>query len=168
MLIITENIWASNPELITYPSFKQLKEEYGADKSQEIMKALYLVYDAKSHFRALGLTDEGELQSKASIYLGDVKWGDLSKQIETYKEYIITPSERHLMNLSSQIEKAQGVLSDWTPITKELTSFIKSGLELTKLQREYLEIYKLVQAEKEEITKGAGGKALSLLERRAH
>lgn len=168
MLIITENIWTSNPELTTYPAFKQLKEDFGAEKSQEIMKALYLVYDAKSHFRALGLTDEKELQAKASIYLGDVKWLDLSEQIATYKEYIITPSERHLMNLSSQIEKAQGVLNDWSPDTKELTSFIKSGLELTKLQKEYLEIYKLVQAEKEEITKGAGGKALSLLERRAH
>lgn len=100
---INKDFWEQNQQLAYMSPFHELKKKN--KNSSKIMMALYLIYDAKSPFRATGMTEEEIITDVNKNFLGDEKfpWDDYQIYMEAYKDKCRSMLHKKLDSLIGEI-----------------------------------------------------------------
>ena len=95
--------WEQNQQLAYMSPFHELKKNN--KNSSSIMMALYMIYDAKSPFRATGMTEEEIISDVNKNFLENEKfpWEDYQHYVDAYKDKCRTMLHKKLDNLMGEI-----------------------------------------------------------------
>lgn len=124
------SFWDTFPELVMLDSFNELHYKDTSKNKQESsrkMWAIYYAYNPDSKFFNL----PNKLQVLAKDFLKDDKfnWDSLRDQVFTYKELVLTPAERGLVN--------------WTEIMNVRDESLKNMYKDAILERNLKELVEL-------------------------
>ena len=109
---INNSFWAQNPQIGLMTPFAEFKKK--DKKSDKIMMAIYLAYDAKSDFVRSGM-DHAQILADVSLnYLEDEKfdWGKYEHIIESYKDICTSRIHKKLNEVFAEIESITEAMVD--------------------------------------------------------
>jgi len=100
---LNKDFWEQNQQLAYMSPFHELKKIN--DDSSSIMRALYMIYDAKSPFRATGMTEEEIIIDVNKNFLNNENfpWEDYQKYVDAYKDKCRSMLHKKLDNLMGEI-----------------------------------------------------------------
>ena len=80
------NIWDEYPDLDIIEVFRKLRKDEGEEKSNNILKAIYYIYDPKSDKRDSGFTEEELIHHiKVQQVINEAYAGDVIRSKEQLK-----------------------------------------------------------------------------------
>ena len=144
------NLWDEYPGLEFITEFKELKEKEGAEKSNNILKAIYHIWDPKSDTHNSGFKEEELIKEMNKNLIGDknFKWKEHEKVKEAWFKYCFTKTDTILVKYRRKVEEVCDVY-DSIKVTKDNAKEVKDNL---KLQKELL--IDLSEVEKEFVQEG--------------
>lgn len=100
---IEASFWGQNPELGLMTPFAAFKKKAKSDK---IMKAIYLIWDAKSTFRKSGMTTEQIMEDINTNFLGnpDFDWEPYQEIIEAYKDKCMSRLYKKVLDMLEELD----------------------------------------------------------------
>ena len=160
------NIWDEYPDLDIIEVFRKLRKDEGDEKSNNILKAIYYIYDPKSDKRDSGFTEEELIKDISKNLIGDknFKWAEYEHVKEAWFKYCMTDTERLLKYYESEIEGLNKMMKDWTWTKKDADDKSAAMRNYKQLYTEYSEVKNLFIQEKLEREEMEGGYQLSMLE----
>jgi len=100
---IEDNFWEQNPELAYMTPFSEL---YKKKEGEQIMKAIYLIYDFKSRFNIAKEPREKVIEDVSTNFLKKPKfdWSKYEHIISTYEDKMKTPLQKDLEAMYLDLE----------------------------------------------------------------
>jgi type I site-specific restriction endonuclease len=100
---MNKDFWEQNQQLAYMSPFHELKKNN--KNSSSVMMALYMIYDAKSPFRATGMTEEEIISDVNKNFLKDEKfpWQDYQVYVDAYKDKCRSMLHKKLDTLMREI-----------------------------------------------------------------
>jgi hypothetical protein len=138
------NLWEEYPDLEFITEFKELKDKEGAEKSNNILKAIYYIWDPKSDKRDSGFTEEELIKDINKNLIGEknFKWSNYEKTKAAWDKYCLTKTDTILVEYETKISQVNEVIKTM-PVTKENIKEIGDYLKLQKsLLLDYAEVKK--------------------------
>lgn len=101
---INGSFWAQNPQIALMTPFADFKKK--DKKSDKVMMAIYLAYDAKSDFVRSGMEQAQILDDVTINYLNEknFKWDEYQTIIEAYKDLCTSRVHKKLNEVFAEIE----------------------------------------------------------------
>jgi len=161
-----DNIWEKNPSLELISVFKDFKDSLGEEKSSNIIKAIYYIWDPKSKVKDSGVSEDTLVEDVTSSIIKDDKfnWDDYEYIKKAYIENNISKMESLLLRYEKEIIDLNTMLEGW----KWSKTDIKARSEAVKAYKvlfdEYIEVASKVKAENDEIAEFFGNYQKSMLE----
>lgn len=160
-----DNIWEKNPSLELIKEFKELKQVEGEERSSNILKAIYYIWDPKSDIRDSGVSEDKLLEDVTTNMLGpDFNWDDYEEIQEAYLNFNITKLESLLLRYEKEIEDLNKMLEDWKWTKKDVVQKGNAVRQYKMLFDEYIQIKDKARMEAEEMYDMLGGYQKSLIE----
>jgi hypothetical protein len=168
-----QNFWQLYPQFKILGSFKELYESdktKSKDFSSKVMWAIAFRLDPSETNVYRNIADDvrAELLAKDFIQSKDFKWDDYSKQMELYKDSILTQSQKSLITWNEIMSLRDRELKDFyrnALETKDIGLIVELDKILaltTKFFLDYKKIKEDVDKDQELIHRGAGKKIKSL------
>lgn len=161
-----ENIWETNPVLQIVSKFIKFKLDEGDERSSNILKAIYFIWDPKSALAKSGMTHEEILKDVNSNILKDenFNWGDYAEIRETYLKTNLSPIESRLRRYQDEIDSLDKMLKDWPWGRKDVIARSSAVKAYKELFEQYMEVADKVQMEHDEAYEMLGGYQKSFIE----
>jgi len=161
-----DNIWEKNTSLELISEFRDFKEKEGIDKSSNILKAIYYIWDPKSDIRDSGVSEKKLIEDVTTDLIKDpdFKWDDYDHIRKAYMDNNITLLEGKLLNHEAEMAKLKKFLDDWVLDKNDIRDRILAVSAYTKLIDEYIDIRDKVKMETEELSDMLGGYQKSMIE----
>lgn len=161
-----DNIWEANPSLELISGFRAFKNKEGVERSSNIIKAIYYIYDPKSELRDSGVPFDQLIEDITNNVIGDpdFDWNDYDDIKELYMSNNITALEAKLLDHEKEMEDLKTFLSTWALSKKDIKDRMVTMSAYNKLLDEYIDIREKVKMETEEMTEMLGGYQKSLIE----
>ena len=160
------NIWDEYPDLDVIDVFKKLRKEEGDEKSSNILKSIYYIWDPKSDKRDSGFTEEELIKDINKNLIGDknFKWAEYEEVKEAWFKYCLTNTERLLQYYENEIDGLNEMMKDWTWTKHDASEKAAAMRNYKQLLTEYSEVKNLFTQEKIEREKMEAGYQLSMIE----
>lgn len=160
------NIWENYPNLKLIREFKQLKDDLGDEKSSNIIKIIFTVYDPKSQLRDSGIDHEKLLKDSSAELLGDAdfNWEPYDEFKDFFLKANLSKLETTLVRYEQDLEDLDKLLESWKWSKKDITPRATAVKQRNMLYDELIKIQVQVKAEVEEAEELFGGYQKSLLE----
>lgn len=161
-----DNIWDRNPSLELIGDFKKFKETEGEDRSSDILKAIFYIWDPKSDLRDSGLEHDKLIEDVTSNVINDpdFNWDDYEHIKELYLDNNLTKLEKLLLRYESEIEDLNTMLEEWKWNKKEIKARSEAVRAYKILFDEYIEIRDKARIESDDIADMLGGYQKSMIE----
>lgn len=163
------NLWEEYPDLDLIEEFRALREKEGDERSNNILKAIYYIWDPKSDKHDSGFTEAELIEDINTNLLGQKKfnWNKYEKVKQAWFKYCMTKTDKILKDLEDQMEGLNQMLKDWA--WSQDTAKEKADVmgKQTVLLRDYEPVRRLFSADKMERDEFHGGYGLSGLEEEA-
>lgn len=160
-----DNIWKVNPSLELISEFKDFKQQEGEERSSNILKAIYYIWDPKSNLRDSGIKEDQLLRDVTSNILGDdFNWDDYEEIRNAYLNFNITKLESLLLRYEKEIEDLNAMLETWKWDKKDVVQRGKAVAQYKALFDEYISTAEKARMEAEELSDMLGGYQKSMLE----
>lgn len=160
------NLWDEYPDLELIEEFRILKQEEGYDKSNNILKAIYYIWDPKSDKRDSGFSEEELIKDITKNLIGDKNfiWAKHDKTKEAWLKYCFTKTDTLLKELEDEIEAFHLMIKKWKWTKADSLDKAAAMKAYNALFTDYAEIKKLHVSEKLEREEMEGGYQISMLE----
>jgi len=160
------NIWETYPNLKLIKEFKQLRDDEGDEKSSNIIKIIFNVYDTKSQLRDSGIDHEKLLKDSSAELLGDAdfNWEPYDEFKEFFLKSNLSKLETTLVRYEQDLEDLDELLKSWKWSKKDIPARSTAVKQRNVLYDELIKIQAQVKAEVEEAEELFGGYQKSLLE----
>lgn len=160
------NIWEDNPSLGIISEFKKFRESEGEERSSNILKAIYYIWDPKSDLRDSGISHEKLLEDVTTNIIKDpdFDWDKYDYMRELYMEFNITTTEKFLLRYEKEINDLDVILKDWPWDKKNIRDRADAVRQYKSLLEEYVKFREEALAEAEELNELYGGYTKSMFE----
>lgn len=127
------NLWDEYPDLEFITEFKELKEKEGAEKSNNILKAIYYIWDPKSDKHDSGFTEAELIKEMNKNLIGEknFKWKDYEHVKAAWQKYCLTKTDTIFLKYQTKIEEVCKVI-DGVKVTKDTIHEISDYLKIEK------------------------------------
>lgn len=148
---IYSDFWTQNQQLAITSPFAEFKKKKDSSK---IMTAIYLIYDAKSDLRKMGMNTDEIIQDVNKNFLNDedFPWDKYSEIIEAYKDKCRSRLHKKVENMLDEIDTIESARAN---LVWDDPDDAKLKIELfdasKKLYKEAIELKKLLDEEIAEI-----------------
>lgn len=157
------NVWEKNPALTVIRQFRKLKEDEGDDRSNAIIKAIFLIWDTKSPLRDSGVSPEQLVEDVSQHLLGDAdfNWDPYEEFRDFFIESNISKTEALMLKYEQEIEGLNKLLSNWKWSQKDADKRARIMKEYKSLFEDLAEVRSIVveQVEMEEELEGGYNKS---------
>lgn len=165
---IDANVWDEFPELSLITKFREFREKEGDEKSSNIIKAIFYIWDVKSSFRKSGMTEDEIKKEIHKNLLGNPKFS--WKKLQGIKLYFLdknqTAAQKLFAETEIQIRELNHFLREeweWSETNaKDKAAVMKQYKDLYK---DYLDYKEAIAEEEIEFESTRGGYNKSFLER---
>lgn len=171
MALITDinpdiTIWEQNPGLQFITEFKLLRLKEGDERSSNIIKSIFYIWDPKSKVRDSGLTEEQLIADMNLNLIGDenFNWHEYWEFKEFFIEKNISKLEALYMEHEQEIHELKLMLSEWKWGKKDTTQKAAAMKQHKQLLEEAAELKQKISQEAEENVILEGGYTKSLVE----
>lgn len=160
------DIWKQHPSLKLIKEFRELKDKEGDERSGNIIKSIFLIWDHKGNLRDSGIDEDQLIRDVSETLLGDPDF-DWS-QYETFKEYFLSVNTTRLesmrLNYENEILGLGRMLKTWKWHQKDAEKRAKVVKEYKILFDDLIEVTEKIKLEVEAEVEYEGGYNKSLLE----
>lgn len=103
---IDGDFWEQNKELSLITPFSSFKKN---PESNRVMKAIYLIWDAKSIFRKSSMSTDDIIQDVNNNFLGEPNfdWDIYSEEVEAYRNICMSRVQKKLLDLLEGIDEIE-------------------------------------------------------------
>ena len=163
------NLWVEYPDLDLIEEFRILREKEGDEKSNNILKAIYYIWDPKSDKRDSGFTEAELIKDINQNLIGikTFKWEKYEHVKEAWFKYCLTKTDTILKEYEDQLEGLNEMLKNWAWSKDDASDKAAAMKTYKSLFEDYGDIKKQFSAEKAERDEFYGGYELSELEAEA-
>lgn len=159
------NIWDEFKFLETISEFKTLKIEEGEERSSNILKAVYFIWDPKSELRDSSFDEKKVINDiNSSLLEPDFNWDNYDHIREAWMKFCTSKAETLLLRYEDEINGLNTLLEKWIWSKEDA----KAKAELVKTYRtlfdDFIEVKNEFEAEKQELIEFLGGYELSMIE----
>lgn len=149
--------------------FRALREKEGDEHSNNILKAIYYIWDPKSDKHDSGFSEAELIEDINQNLLGvkKFKWEKYENVKQAWFKYCMTKTDKMLKDFEDQIEGLNQMLRDWAWSQDSAKEKADVMGKQTVLFANYEPVRKLFIAEKQERDEFYGGYELSMLEEEA-
>lgn len=160
------DFWALNPSLKLIKEFKKLIETEGYERSSNILKSIYYVWDPKSNLKDSGLSQDKLKEDMAENLIGDPNfdWDIYEPVVDLYLKFNTSELESMLIHYEKEINDLNTLLGGWTWSKKDVKDKAYAVSQYKSLFDDYIEIKNRVTNEHENIISLEGGYQKSMLE----
>lgn len=160
------NLWNEYPDLDIISEFKKLRKKEGDEKSSNILKAIYYIWDPKSDKRDSGFTEQELIAEINENLIGEKEfdWEKYEDIKQAWFKYCLTKTDTLLKKYEEEIEGLQKMLDEWKWDKKTATDKKNAMAALRDLYQDYATVKSLFISERFERLEMEGGYTPSLLE----
>lgn len=160
------SIWKQNPALGLIKEFKELKLKEGDERSSNIIKAIFYIWDTKSKLRDSGLSEQQLIEDINTSVIGDpdFNWHEYWDFKEFFIAKNVSKLESMLIGYENDIRDLEQMLADWKWGKKDLKQKAEARKQLKILVEEYADLKRKALAEADENVVLEGGYTKSLVE----
>jgi len=164
------NLWDEYPDLDIISEFKKLRKEEGDERSNNILKAIYYIWDVKSDKRDSGFTEEELIKDVNENLLNDKNfdWSKREELKEAWFKYCMSETDRLLKRYRDEIEDFNTMMKEWKWDKKTAQDKAMTMKSAKSMFEDLKEIEKLFVAEKIARLEMQGRYTPSLLEEEAY
>lgn len=160
------NIWKENPALELIKEWREFKKKEGVERSSDILKAIYYIWDPKSELRDSGVDESQLIEEVTSSIINDPEfnWDDYDHIKDLYLKHNITKIQKLFLRYEKEIEDLNMILEDWKWERLNIQDKAAAVKQYRELFDQCIEIRDKVYMEIEDIKEMEGGYQKSLLE----
>lgn len=160
------NVWETNPSLDLISEFRKFRADEGDERSSNIIKAIYYIWDPKSDLKDSGVPYEKLVEDVTTNLIKDenFNWDSYDYIREAYMEYNTTNLEKFLIRYEKEIDDLDAILKDWPWDKKSIRDRADAVRQYKQLLEEYIVIREKARAEAEELNEMYGGYTKSMFE----
>jgi hypothetical protein len=160
------NLWEEYPDLDLIEEFKKLRKEEGDEKSNNILKAIYYIWDPKSDKRNSGFTESELIKDINANLLADKKfnWSKYEHIKEAWFKYCLTKTDQLLKEYEDQLDGLNDMMREWTWSKSDALDKAQTMKAYKGLFEEYADVKNKFTQEVAEREEMEGGYTLSMLE----
>jgi len=111
------NLWEEYPDLDIIEEFKKIRLAEGDEKSNNILKAIYYIWDPKSDKRDSGFTEQELIKDINKNLIGEKAFNWKTKDREALKQawfkYCMTKTDMLLRDYQEQVEGMNAMHREW-------------------------------------------------------
>lgn len=160
------NLWEEYPDLDLISEFKKLREDEGDERSNNILKAIYYIWDPKSDKRDSGFSETELIKEITKNLIGGKKfdWTKYEKVRQAWFTYCLTKTDVLLKQYEDEIEGLNTMLKNWIWNQDTATQKAAAMGALKTLWEQYKEVKKDFTNEKQARAEMMGGYQITLIE----
>jgi hypothetical protein len=141
------NFWQLNPQLVlAFNNLYNSDNSKNKEKSSKIMWAIAMLYDPSENNQFRNAEFDKKKELIRSVYINDKNfaWENYLVEIETYKDYALSPIEREILVLEESLASRREFLrTPYTPKTAALLDDMHK--KSVDIQKQHIELRKLIK-----------------------
>lgn len=160
------DVWVENPSLGMIEEFREFRKVEGDERSSNIIKAIYYIWDPKSDLKDSGVSEEKLIEDVTTSMIKDESfdWEDYEEIKEAYLKYNISKVESLLLQYEEEIKGLNSLLESWKWNKKDIKEKAFAISQYKVLFESYMELYERAKAEADDAMEMRAGYQKSMLE----
>lgn len=163
---VEASVWEQCPGLDLLTEFKKFKEQEGEERSSNIIKSIFYIWDPKSNLRDSGYDEASLIKDMNENVIGDsdFDWEDYEDFKAFYMDHNLSEAENLLKKYRNEIDGLDQLLSTWKWTKEDAAERAKLVSTYKALFDDYLEVKAQVDIEHESLSEMRGGYTKSKFE----